>query len=129
MTDIKLSRKDEEDLLAFLEKYAQNISKKHINEIEIKLEKKLTVLRHNKKLPSFVKVMISQIKDLNKLFVSASTSSDDHKRVIAALHYFVWAEDRIPDYIPVVGYLDDAFIIATVYNEVKREIKCVKKQR
>ncbi len=71
--------------------------------------------------------MIPQIEDLSKLLNRQGIDTEQHNRVVSALHYFVWAEDRMPDYMPVIGYLDDAYVIATVHKELKREIDKVNK--
>lgn len=42
--------------------------------------------------------------------------------IIAAVAYFVAPVDLIPDFIPVVGYLDDAFVIAFVLKSVKGDL-------
>jgi uncharacterized membrane protein YkvA (DUF1232 family) len=42
--------------------------------------------------------------------------------IIAAILYFVSPLDAIPDVIPVLGFADDAFIIAFVMRHVRRDI-------
>ncbi|MDT8439389.1 MAG: YkvA family protein [Wenzhouxiangellaceae bacterium] len=44
------------------------------------------------------------------------------KRVLAALSYFNQPEDLIPDYLPGIGYLDDAIMIELLARELKPEI-------
>lgn len=44
------------------------------------------------------------------------------KRVLAALAYFNQPEDLIPDYLPGIGYLDDAIMIELLARELKPEI-------
>ncbi len=39
-----------------------------------------------------------------------------------ALLYFVTPSDLLPDFIPVVGYVDDATIIAIVVNAIKADL-------
>jgi uncharacterized membrane protein YkvA (DUF1232 family) len=43
--------------------------------------------------------------------------------VIAGLLYFISPIDLLPDYIPVLGYIDDAFVISLVMNAVATEIE------
>lgn len=129
MIDVRLSKQDKEDLLKFLDTYSKKISTDDINEIETKLSKKLRRLRRSKKLPSFVRKMFTQLKDLVILLDSPTISKDALNRVISALHYFIWAEDRIPDYIPVIGYLDDAFVVSIVYQEVREDISQFKRKK
>ena len=38
--------------------------------------------------------------------------------LLGAIAYFVLPTDLIPDYIPVVGYTDDAAVLATAVNLV-----------
>ena len=126
MTDVKLTDRDRADLRNYLTLYAKKISDGDIAEIEKKLDKKIVHLRKNKNLPSFIPLMIKQLKGLTLLLDSSIISENEKSRVIAALHYFVLAEDRIPDYIPVIGYIDDAFVISVVFSEFKRDIAKIK---
>jgi uncharacterized membrane protein YkvA (DUF1232 family) len=43
--------------------------------------------------------------------------------VMAAVIYFVNPFDLVPDFIPVIGYLDDASIIAFVIKSLKSDIE------
>ena len=43
--------------------------------------------------------------------------------IIAAVIYFVSPIDAIPDFIPFVGYLDDAFVIAWVMRQVRKDVE------
>lgn len=41
---------------------------------------------------------------------------------IAAIIYFVNPFDVIPDFIPVVGYVDDSTVIAFVINSIRKDL-------
>lgn len=43
--------------------------------------------------------------------------------VVAALLYFLNPFDLIPDYLPVIGYLDDALVIGYVMNALRGEVR------
>ena len=43
-------------------------------------------------------------------------------RLIAGLLYFVLIVDLIPDFIPFLGFTDDALIIAWVYNAIEADL-------
>lgn len=122
MTDVKLTDDDRDQLLKFLEKYSKKISEKDISVIQKKLNKKIHHLEHNKNTPGYVSKMLKQIDDLYSLFDNPVITTSERNRVLAALHYFIWAEDQIPDYTPVIGYLDDAFLISVVHREVRKYI-------
>ena len=126
MPKIKLNSQDKSDLLKFVRDYSKNISDNDIDEIENKLDKKISSLKKKKNLPSYMPKMISQAEDLALLLNSPTISNENLDIVIAALHYFIWSEDKIPDYLPVVGYLDDAFIVEAIHKEVKKDIKTLK---
>lgn len=121
MPSITLNEQDKKELLEYLTEYASKVSEKEINELSPKLTKKLSLLRKKKHLPSYVGRMISQICFLQELLESQEILVDKRNKIVAGLHYFIVAEDRIPDYIPAVGYLDDAFIISTIYQDVRKK--------
>lgn len=41
---------------------------------------------------------------------------------LAAISYFVSTDDAIPDFIPVIGYQDDAAVIAFVAHQLKDDL-------
>ena len=128
MSELKLTSKDKNELLKYIDNYSEKISMADIREIEGKLKKKLNALKKSKKLPAYAFKMFQEIEDLALLLESREITNKKLDRVIAALHYFIWPEDKIADYVPVVGYLDDAFIINAVYSEVRNEIAAEKKR-
>ncbi|UTF51813.1 YkvA family protein [Desulfomicrobium sp. ZS1] len=42
--------------------------------------------------------------------------------IAGALAYVIFPVDVIPDFIPVLGWLDDAFVLGTVVTTLKNEI-------
>ena len=44
-------------------------------------------------------------------------------KVVAALLYFVMLADLIPDFVPVLGFTDDALVIAWVYNSIAEDLQ------
>jgi len=47
--------------------------------------------------------------------------------VVAAILYLLWVFDVIPDFVPVIGYLDDIAVIIAVAKMVSIEINNFKK--
>ena len=43
--------------------------------------------------------------------------------VIGAVLYFLSPLDAIPDFIPVIGFVDDAFIITFVMRAIRRDVQ------
>jgi uncharacterized membrane protein YkvA (DUF1232 family) len=43
--------------------------------------------------------------------------------LVGAIVYFVVPDDLIPDYIPVIGYADDAAVLAAAFKVVSSHIK------
>lgn len=50
-------------------------------------------------------------------------SDEDSQRVLAALSYFSDTQGLIPDDLPVLGYLDDAIMVALVCKELEHEMQ------
>ena len=120
MKDFHLTKKDKIELTNHIKEYSKRIEMSDIDEIDSKLTKKLKKLKNLKNSPAYIAKMISQIEDLSSLLNSPSISNTKLDQVIASLHYFIWAEDKIPDYLPKVGYVDDAYVISIVHKEVQK---------
>ena len=75
-------------------------------------------------IPVFVSLMRSyQRKEYTEI---------PYKSLIAiagALIYFLAPVDLIPDFIPVVGYVDDAAVLAFVLTQVKKDVDAYKQWR
>jgi uncharacterized membrane protein YkvA (DUF1232 family) len=46
--------------------------------------------------------------------------------ILGAIIYFVSPIDMIPDFIPIVGYLDDAFIMGLVIKQIGADLQTYK---
>lgn len=51
------------------------------------------------------------------------TPSSAKGMMLAALAYFVLPADAVPDFIPIIGYTDDAAVFATLIGVVGRHLK------
>lgn len=52
-----------------------------------------------------------------------ATPSSAKGVMLAALAYFVLPADAVPDFIPIIGYTDDAAVFATLIGVVGRHLK------
>lgn len=43
--------------------------------------------------------------------------------IIAGILYFISPIDAIPDFIPVIGYIDDVFVLGIVYAQVQSDLE------
>lgn len=70
-----------------------------------------------------------QVNTLNRMIRAYSNGSYRHipwknmLMVTAGIIYFVTPLDFIPDFIPVIGYLDDLTILMWVFNSIKESIE------
>ena len=119
---------------SFDENQAQNELKKGYKKAEIllhdenkleiflqKIENKLTIVPIVGNALSYIPVMISMIRSyVRKEYTEIPIGSIIS--MISALIYFVSPVDIIPDFLPVVGYLDDAAVVAACIKLVKSDI-------
>ncbi|WP_456488919.1 YkvA family protein [Caminibacter pacificus] len=75
---------------------------------------------------------LSFIDDLKLLFgmITDKEYSIDKKTyliIAGAIAYVVLPTDIIPDFIPGVGFVDDAFVIGMVVKQLKNEIESYKR--
>jgi uncharacterized membrane protein YkvA (DUF1232 family) len=52
-----------------------------------------------------------------------ATPSSAKGMMLAALAYFVLPADAVPDFLPIIGYTDDAAVFATLIGVVGRHLK------
>ncbi|MCS6808765.1 MAG: YkvA family protein [Bacteroidota bacterium] len=65
-----------------------------------------------------VKTLYAMLRD-KEFHMTWSTKT----MIIAGLLYFISPIDLLPDYIPLLGYIDDAFVISVVMNAIASEIE------
>ncbi|MGT2756309.1 YkvA family protein [Streptococcus ovuberis] len=87
-----------------------------------KLEKKLKripfVSQEIKSIPILISMVRSYWKGDYKAVPTKSIIA-----IISALIYFLSPLDVVPDFIPFLGQMDDALVIATVWKQVHKDIE------
>ncbi len=69
-----------------------------------------------------MKLLFEMINDKNY-----SLSPTVYATIAGALAYVVLPSDIIPDFLPGIGFIDDAFVISFVVKQLKKEIEKYKK--
>lgn len=121
MQNIILKENEKQELLNYLSDSAKQLNIVDSDAFRDKICKKVRHLKKNIKLPIYVSKMLIQIRDLIKVLDSLENSNSKKPVIIAALHYFYISEDKYPDYIPIVGFIDDAYVISVVHEKFRNK--------
>lgn len=80
----------------------------------------LAEIKGEEPLPDFVSKRIPQLESLIRMLQDDEWKlpADERERLLATFVYFGDPEDILPDYIPVIGYLDDVIMIELVVREL-----------
>lgn len=70
-----------------------------------------------------IQQVIAQLKTLFAYFRHPETSRTKKALAGAALLYFIVPADVLPDFIPVLGYVDDVAAVAFVWNQLSKELQ------
>lgn len=112
-----LSQNKKNKIMDFVEKLGRSFDKKDVDKV-------------NSNISSMNKGALANVWDkvlfLLKRF-NENSSPKDKALIIGALLYAVLPIDIIPDVIPGLGLVDDAFAVVMVYNIVKKSVPLVKK--
>ena len=112
-----LNQNKKNKIMDFVEKLGRNFDKKDVDKV-------------NSNISSMNKGALANVWDkvlfLLKRF-NENSSPKDKALIIGALLYAVLPIDIIPDVIPGLGLVDDAFAVVMVYSIVKKSVPLVKK--
>lgn len=103
-----------------VERLAQNIRPEQEQQILGSTEKKLRqkgILRAGATLLWNVRLLYRMVKD-NTYKLDLSTKA----LILGALVYFILPTDATPDFIPMIGYIDDSLVITWVVKRLSNEI-------
>ena len=73
---------------------------------------KRTVVRAIRQIPSYIRLLFGLMRD-------GRVSRMDRLMVVGAIAYMISPLDFIPDFIPVLGYVDDVAVVALAYKTAK----------
>jgi uncharacterized membrane protein YkvA (DUF1232 family) len=81
----------------------------------------LAEIKGEQPLPDFVSRRIPQLESMLRMLQDEEWKlpTEERERLLATFVYFGDPEDILPDYIPVVGYLDDVIMIELVVRELR----------
>lgn len=117
----KLNDKKEQILNSARNKKLLDADIKHIINEEEKLKEKLKESTHLERFTTDVALFVSLVKDYsqgNYRNIPYKTIS----AVVLGLLYILNPIDIIPDFIPVIGYIDDAIVIAFCLKMVEKDL-------
>lgn len=103
----------------FLEEYYTDkpLTEKEEKELAEKLDKKVKANRRN------VFKILSHLKALKKYMLDKDVKWIRKSIVVAAILYFITPIDAVPDFAPLIGFLDDFGVIAWTMRFLGGEIK------
>ncbi len=120
--DIELGYEDRKRLEENLKTRAKKIRDEDIEMVREETLSKVGAIREK---VSFVVKMIRRVRLLYEMVFDKSYRVEwtTVAIVVAALLYFISPVDFLPDFIPFVGYIDDAFVIWTALSTIDKEVK------
>lgn len=96
---------------------------RHADESEIieAINDILAEIKSEEPLPDFVAKRIPRLESMIRMLQDDEWGlpTEDRERLLAMFVYFGDPEDILPDYIPVIGYLDDVIMIELVVRELQ----------
>ncbi|MFN4902109.1 MAG: YkvA family protein [Ignavibacteria bacterium] len=107
----------------FIDNAAEKVTPEDEHRVLHDVNAKVKKLDHSnnstiKELLQHVKLAFSMLKDKQY-----DLSWKSKTLLIAGLLYFILPSDLTPDFIPFVGYIDDAAVIAAIFKRLAHEVK------
>ena len=108
-----------------LERRAEKVSPRDLSELMEKLKAKVSDLKDLEEGLHWIGTLIGRAKLLYGMIRDSEFHIDlKSKLMIAAgLIYFVLPTDLTPDFIPGIGYVDDAVVLGTLWKLVSGELE------
>lgn len=118
----ELDEGQKENLETMLHKKAAQVTNEDIRIIHDEMEEKMSKIKANSNIVTKFLRKARLLYDM--LFDQEYKLEWSTKAIIvSALLYFIVPIDILPDFIPGIGYIDDAFMLVIVYNTLENEIR------
>ena len=117
---------DPNDVRDVLENKVKRVSKSDLEEV---IGQEAEILEKAKKVPGELVKLVNQVKLLFEMLKDYWNGVYEElpwytiATAVAAVIYFVSPIDLIPDFIPVIGYLDDAAVMALAIAGIREDLK------
>lgn len=115
----------EEQAREILEERAGHVTPEDVEQLNSRLREKAEALRDLEDGMHWVGTLIGRAKLLFGMIRDRSFQIDMSTKMIVAagLLYFVVPTDMLPDFIPGIGYIDDALVLGTLWKLVTDELE------
>ncbi len=107
-----------------LERRAEKVSTRDLSELTDKLKAKVRDLKNLEEGLHWIGTLIGRAKLLYGMIRDRDFQIELKTKLLVAagLIYFVLPTDLTPDFIPGIGYVDDAVVLATLWKLVSEEL-------
>jgi uncharacterized membrane protein YkvA (DUF1232 family) len=103
---------------------AKGIDDRDLEQIEREVPKKVDNIKALTEGIEWLKSMLSRVTILYEMVRDAEYKLDRRSKALiaAGLIYFLLPVDMTPDFIPGIGYLDDAVVLSTLWKIVQEQV-------
>ncbi|MEP7218745.1 MAG: YkvA family protein [Bacteroidota bacterium] len=112
---------------------ADNVTDRDMDELEREVPKKISSfeLKALAAGTEWIGTMLERVKALYSLLRDREykMSVKNKALIAAALLYFVMPADVIPDFIPGIGYIDDAMVLGVLWKMIGEEVEAYMSSR
>ncbi|WP_456325151.1 YkvA family protein [Desulfonauticus submarinus] len=121
-----LNKKDKEKLEKFFLDQRKHVNEHDLDNAITKGKEKITMLQDN--IPSSLEEIWQAIVDMWNMLKDFREGRYELPwktiaAIVAALLYFISPVDLLPDFIPVLGYLDDAVVIGFALKLIQNDLE------
>jgi uncharacterized membrane protein YkvA (DUF1232 family) len=103
---------------------AKEIDERDLKQIEREVPKKVDNIKALTEGVEWLKSMLNRVTILYEMVRDAEYKLDRRSKALiaAGLIYFLLPVDMTPDFIPGIGYLDDAVVLSTLWKIVQEQV-------